>query len=271
MKKVLILLALFATFLPGFINAQNKIKTGDVPELKTIFDKYGMKGTLLILDGQNNELYGYQSALWDSGYLPASTFKIANTLIGLETGVIDTNTIFKWDGKPRRISSWDQDLSLQQAFRLSCVPCYQEVARKINAARMKEYLNRLNYGKMDVHPGNIDLFWLEGNSRITPREQVDFIQRLFNGKLPLSISVMNSVKQILINEQTMEYTLSGKTGWAIRNGNNYGWFVGYLQTKNGVYFVATLVEPIDQEKIPDFILARKTITMDVFRFFSLIK
>jgi beta-lactamase class D len=65
--------------------------------------------------------------------------------------------------------------------------------------------------------------------------------------------------------------LSGKTGWAIRNGNNYGWFVGYLETAGNVYYVATLVEPVNQEKLPaDFAAARKQITMDAFKLLGLI-
>jgi beta-lactamase class D len=136
---------------------------------------------------------------------------------------------------------------------------------------MTRYLRELNYGHMDVHPENIDLFWLEGNSRITPRQQVDFLNKLYDEKLPLSLSVMKSVKAIMINEKTPEYSLSGKTGWAIRNNNNYGWFVGYFESAGKVYFVATLIEPNDQQQVSDFALARKTITMDVFRILGWIR
>jgi len=268
MNKLLCICFLIFAPYPSFSQTKQEIR--EFPELQTVFGKYGMKGTLLILDREKNILLGYNPAIWDSGYLPASTFKIANTLIGLETGAIDSNYIFKWDGIPRRISSWNRDLTLTEAFRVSCVPCYQEVARKINAVRMKAYLDRLHYGQMEVHPENIDLFWLEGNSRITPRQQLDFVKRLYEEKLPLSASVMKYVKAIMINEKTPEYILSGKTGWAIRNGNNYGWFVGYLETDFSVFFVATLIEPVDPYQINDFSAARKTICMDAFRLLKLI-
>jgi beta-lactamase class D len=231
--------------------------------LKLIFDRHNMNGTIVVLDAKNNRYSGHQPALWDSGYLPASTFKIANSLAGLESGVIDTSYIFKWNGVKRRLPQWDKDLTLREAFRVSCVPCYQEVARKIGSERMISYLDKMQYPGMDVHPENIDLFWLEGKSRITPMQQLDFIKRLYEEKLPISPSAMRSVKSIMVVEKTPQYTLSGKTGWAVRNGNNYGWFIGWVETKNNVYYLATLVEPKNQEEISDFAAARKWITMEV--------
>jgi beta-lactamase class D len=249
---------------------RNKGKADTLLIMKTIFDKYNMDGTILIFDLQKGEYSGYNPSKWDSGYLPASTFKIPNTLIGLETGVIDTGYIFRWKGEKRRLPQWERDLKLKEAFQVSCVPCYQEVARKIGEKRMNEFLAKMNYGKMDVRKENIDLFWLEGNSRITPRQQVDFLRRLYLEQLPLSKATMNTMKEIMVNEVTPDYNLRGKTGWAIRNGNNYGWFVGWIETKGKVYFVATLIEPKDNEQIDDFAIARKTITMEFLRWMGIV-
>jgi beta-lactamase class D len=130
---------------------------------------------------------------------------------------------------------------------------------------MKSMLDKIGYPGMDVNPGNIDLFWLEGKSRITPRQQVDFLRRLYENKLPLKREVMNTVKAIMFNERTSEYRLSAKTGWAIRNGNNYGWFVGYFEKAGQVWFFATLVEPKDQENTADFAAARKEVTIEVWK------
>ncbi len=282
MKTKIILISFLACFLTGnHLVAQQAtdhqgMATSIKPDadsasvLKSIFDKYDLAGTIILFEPANDRYFGYNQALWDSGYLPASTFKIPNTLIGLETGVIDTNHIFRWKGEKRRLPQWEQDLPLREAFRVSCVPCFQELARKTGPERMKSYLEKLGYPGMDVRPGNIDLFWLEGTSRITPRQQVEFIRRLFDEKLPLRKSVMQAMKAIMVNEITPGYTLSGKTGWAIRNGNNFGWFVGYLETKGKVYFVATLVVPKDQKQVEDFASARKLIAMEVFRQFGLI-
>ena len=250
---------------------RNGVKDPDASlKLKTLFDKYRMTGTILITDSSNQEYYGYNPSRWDSGYLPASTFKIVNTLIGLETGATDTSHIFVWKGEKRRLPEWERNLKLRDAFACSCVPCFQELARKIGAETMNTWLAKLAYGSMDVHPGNIDRFWLEGLSRITPRQQADFIRQLYAETLPLSHAVMKAVKSIMVIETTDSYKLSGKTGWAVREGNNYGWFTGYLETGGKVYFVATLVEPRDQKEVADFIAARKLITMEAFRILGLI-
>lgn len=237
----------------------------------SVFDRFGMDGTFILFDPALNQYSGYHPALWDSGYLPASTFKIPNTLIGLDCGAIDTTVVFPWDGAPRRLSDWNRDLNLREAFRVSCVPCYQELARRIGTDRMLEYLSRLNYGQMEVTPETIDLFWLEGNSRVTPREQVDFLRRLREESLPLKSSAMHAVKAIMQNEKTPDYKLYGKTGWAFRNGNNYGWFVGWVETADRILYVATLIEPKNQEEIRDFQLARKGITLEVLRLLNIIR
>ncbi len=239
--------------------------------LKSIFDKYGVTGTMVILDPEKGSYSGYRPSCWDSGYLPASTFKIPNLLIALESGVIDTSYVFKWNGEKRRLPQWNKDLSLQEAFKVSCVPCFQELARKIGSDRMNTYLKKMNYPGMDVHQQNIDIFWLEGDSRITPRQQVEFMRKLNEEKLPLKKSVMQNVKTIMVQETTMEYTLSGKTGWAVRNRNNYGWFTGWLKSQDKTIYIATLIEPEKQTVPDDFTAARKLITMDVLRHFGLIK
>jgi beta-lactamase class D len=239
--------------------------------LKSVFDQNEMDGTILIFDPETGEKIGYNPAQWDSGYLPASTFKIPNSLIGLEAGVIDTGHLFKWDVKKRRFPQWEKDLTLTEAFRVSCVPCYQEIARMIGPERMKAYLEKINYPGMDVNQGNIDLFWLEGNSRITPRQQLEFLKNLYDEKLPLRQSTMQAIKAIMVNETTPEYTLSGKTGWAIRNGNNYGWFVGWIETRGKVFFIATHVEPKNQEKVDDFAMARKRVTMEALRYLKILE
>ncbi|MEI6173082.1 MAG: class D beta-lactamase [Bacteroidota bacterium] len=279
MKKFLVMIPCFlvtlilsATIPNDLMKQVTAMKSGNdsLLILKGIFDKYDMTGTILILDPKSGRSFGYHPARWDSGYLPASTFKIPNTLIGLETGVIKPNHLFKWKGEARRLPQWEQDLTLRDAFQVSCVPCFQELARKIGPARMKQFLQEMGYPGMDVRDDNIDLFWLEGNSRITPRQQVEFLRRLYEEKLPLKTLVIQEVKDIMVQETTPEYTLSGKTGWAVRNGNNYGWFVGWIETKGKVYFIATLVEPKNQQEISDFAMARKTITLQVLRYLKII-
>ncbi|HHK0631374.1 TPA: penicillin-binding transpeptidase domain-containing protein, partial [Pseudomonas aeruginosa] len=74
-------------------------------------------------------------------YLPASTFKIPNAIIGLETGVIkNEHQVFKWDGKPRAMKQWERDLTLRGAIQVSAVPVFQQIAREVGEVRMQKYL-----------------------------------------------------------------------------------------------------------------------------------
>ncbi|MBW8903885.1 MAG: class D beta-lactamase, partial [Bradyrhizobium sp.] len=119
--------------------------------------------------------------------LPASTFKIPNSLIALETGVVGDPDVdlFKWDGVKRGIESWNRDHTMRSAIAASAVPVYQEIARRIGAQRMQKYLDLFEYGNRDIG-GGIDQFWLTGNLRIDPVQQIDFVDRLRRGVLPVS-------------------------------------------------------------------------------------
>ncbi len=179
--------------------------------------------------------------LVDQRYLPASTFKIPNTLIGLETGVIPDETFsLKWDGKKREIESWNRDHDLQSALKESVVWFYQEVARRIGQERMQTWVDKLSYGNRDIS-GGIDRFWLDGKLRISPREQADFLRKLVTGKLPVSAEHAALVRKLLIVEQTAEYTIRAKTGTTARAPDPIGWLVGEVDVGKSTYVFATLV------------------------------
>src|SRR5207302_1318723 len=111
--------------------------------------------------------------------LPASTFKIPNSVIALETGVVGDpdKDVFKWDGVVRSIEGWNRDHTLRSAIAASAVPVYQEIARRIGAERMQKYVDLFEYGNRDIG-GGVDQFWLTGNLRIDPIQQIDFVDRL---------------------------------------------------------------------------------------------
>jgi beta-lactamase class D len=164
---------------------------------------------------------------------PASTFKIANTIIALETGVVTSldEPVFKWDGKVRAIDgkpveAWNRDQTLREAFRSSTVWVYQEVARRIGAERMARLVAAFDYGNRTI--GNIDDFWLAGPLAISPLEQIAFLARLKAGSLPVSERAMTLTREVMIIEKVDGHILSGKTGWAY--DDKVGWFVGWIET-----------------------------------------
>lgn len=228
------------------------------------FNEYKVKGSFLLYNLNNNEYISYNPERCKKGFLPASTFKIINSLIGLETGVItDENFVIPWDGVSRR-EAWNQDHSLKSAFKVSCVPYYQELARRVGEKKMIHYVTKAKYGKMVVKDG-LDKFWLEGDSRISQQEQIDFLVRLYKNKLPFSDRSLRIVKDIMLVDESTIYKLRGKTGWAInKDGLNIGWFVGYLEQNGNIYFFATNIESQNPDDIL-FMNGRRAITEKILK------
>jgi beta-lactamase class D len=231
------------------------------PDWKTRYDRAEVHGCFLLYDMRGDRMQVYSPGRADSTFLPASTFKIFNSLVALETGVVrDENDTIRWDGVQRQIAGWNSDQNMRSAIRFSTVWFYQELARRIGTERMQEFLTRTHYGNENLS-GGIDRFWLDGGLRISPRQQVAFLQRLYANDLPFSLHTMETVKNIMILEQTDEYIFRGKTGWATRPEDETGWFVGYLERGKDVYFFANCIE-IHTE---DDIRARISITREILQ------
>ena len=164
--------------------------------------------------------------------LPASTFKIPNSVIALETGVVGDpdKDVFKWDGVVRSIDAWNRDHTMRSAIAASAVPVYQEIARRIGAERMQKYLDLFEYGNRDIG-GGIDQFWLTGNLRIDPVQQVDFVDRLRRGTLPVSKRSQDLVRDILPVTKVGDAIIRAKSGLlgAETGKPSLGWLVGWVE------------------------------------------
>ena len=103
-------------------------------DLKKYFDSRNVEGCFTMMDNSNGSITVYNMAMDTTRYTPASTFKIVNSLIGLETGkILDENMLIKWDGTKRWNDEWNKDMTMKQAFKVSNVGYYQEVARRIGS------------------------------------------------------------------------------------------------------------------------------------------
>jgi beta-lactamase class D len=175
-------------------------------------------------------------------FLPASTFKIPNSLIALETGVVGDpdKDVFRWDGVKRSIEAWNQDHTLRSAIAVSAVPVYQEIARRIGAERMQKYVDLCEYGNRNIG-GGIDQFWLTGDLRIDPVQQIDFVDRLRRGVLPVSKRSQDLVRDILPVTKAGDATVRTKTGLlgAELGKPSLGWVVGWAE-KGGAQTVFAL-------------------------------
>jgi beta-lactamase class D len=237
MKKILIFFISFFFILPVF--GQNKIILKDFSKY---FKKYNIKGCFILFDKNKKEYIKYDTNRCKERFSPASTFKIPNSLIGLETEVIkDENYVIKWDSIKTWNPDWNKDHDLKTAIKNSTVWYYQELARRTGPEKMKDFIEKIDYGNKKIS-GEIDKFWLNDSLKISPDEQIEFLKRFYDESMPFSKRSYEIVKRIIIREDSIEYKLRGKTGWAIIDKTNIGWYIGYIEKDKNVYFFVTNIE-----------------------------
>lgn len=206
-------------------------------------------GAFEVFDMQKEKYFRFNTQRCSEQFLPASTFKIPNSLIGLETGIIpDENFMIKWDGIKRPNEEWNKDHTLETAIKFSVVPYYQELARRVGRERFSEYLKKIGYGNQTIGE-KIDTFWLDNSLKISADEQIDFLKRFYEYKLPFTKRSIDIVKKILPEEKYPNSLLKFKTGTGTKeDGKWLGWIVGYVESKSNVYFFAMNIEAISFEE-----------------------
>lgn len=221
----------------------------------------GTRGAFVVYDMSNNRYVRYNQQRCRQRFSPKSTFKIPNSLIGLETGVIrDAEFVIQWNrNKYPPEANWNQepflhwgkDQTLRSAIKYSVLWYYRELALQVGSRRMKKFVTAFDYGNHDV-AGRVDNFWLNNVLKISADEQVEFLKAFYTGRLPVSKRSTEIVKDILVLEKRPTYQLSGKTGGGpIEEGVYIGWFVGYLESNGNVYFFATNIEGASFVEIRD--------------------
>jgi beta-lactamase class D len=239
-------------------------------DLKKYFDEKSVDGCFTMMDNNTGAITVYNMQMDTTRVTPASTFKILNSLIGLETGKItDENMLIKWDGIKRSREDWNKDMAIKEAFKVSCVPFYQELARRTGRDTMQHWVDTVSYGNK-IMTGPIDSFWLNNTIKISPDEQVGFLKRLYFDQLPFRKSTQQIVRDIMLQESNTAYKLSYKTGWGFDEKNNaLGWLVGWVEENRHVYFFATLLKSDNKEY--DMKPARIEITKNILKHYGFLE
>ena len=208
------------------------------PKLDGLFEQYEMNGTFVLYDVELDQYTAYNSKRAEQRFIPASTYKIPNSLIGLSVGAVkDVDEILPYGGKPQPFKTWEKDMGLREAIAISNVPIFQELARRIGLEQMQKNVSLLNYGNCQI--GNtVDTFWLDGPLKISAIEQTKFLAHLAQGKLSLSQDIQASVREIVKIEENDDWILYGKTGWVMATEPNIGWWVGFVESKDKIYSFA---------------------------------
>ncbi|HEX6916299.1 MAG TPA: class D beta-lactamase [Chitinophagaceae bacterium] len=237
-----VLVVLASCFVMLIACSPNNVKQDK--SLGSFFTRHGVEGCFAIYDNAKNEFTIYNLERYrDSAFTPASTFKIVNSLVALQTGRVydEKRDTIRWDGVVRSIPAWNRDLTMEQAFKVSAVPYYQEVARRIGKDTMQLWLDSLKYGNRKISV--IDSFWLDNSLQITPDEQLGLVKKLYFTQLIPEKRSQQIVKQMMLQEDNSSYKLSYKTGWAFKeNGNSLGWIVGWIEENKHPYFFVLNIE-----------------------------
>lgn len=227
----------------------------------THFTEHKTQGVVVLWNENKQQGYTNDLKRANQEFLPASTFKIPNSLIALDLGVVkDEHQVFKWDGQTRDIAAWNRDHDLITAMKYSVVPVYQEFARQIGEARMSKMLQAFDYGNEDIS-GNLDTFWLDGGIRISAIQQIEFLRKLYHNKLHVSERSQRIVKQAMLTEANADYIIRAKTGYSVRIEPKIGWWVGWVELDDNVWFFATNMDMPTAEGLG----LRQTITKEVLK------
>ena len=238
-----------------FVTLLTACTTNNITEDKSLekyFTENNVTGTFGLFDNAKGQFTIYNTTRFtDSVYLPASTFKILNSLIGLETGIVnDSSTVIEWDSIQRGRPECDTSLMMWDAFRLSCPPWYQEMARRVGKERMQHWLDTLGYAqRYDTFSirNNLDTFWLDNSAKVTADEQMGIVKRLYFDQLPFYKRSQRIVRNMMLWEDNANYQLSYKTGWGITENNHaLGWITGWIVENKHPYFFVLQLESADR-------------------------
>lgn len=216
--------------LPALLAQASLAAWDDAPAVSALFEEAGVSGTFVLHDAARGTDRGHDETRARTRHVPASTFKIPNALIGLATGAVtsvDETLPYRADG-PAFMPEWERDMGLREAIKLSNVPIFQALARRIGLSRMQDLVALLDYGNQDVG-SVVDRFWLDGPLAISAIEQTRFLARLASATLPVAADAQRAVRDILLVDSGPGWKLYAKTGWQHAPGAGVGWWVGWVE------------------------------------------
>jgi beta-lactamase class D len=222
-------------------------------------------GCFLLLDLSTGVTHVSEAQSCDVPTSPASTFKITNSLIGLETGVTaGADALRRFDPDKHGYAQWGrEDLTLTQAVRQSVVWYFRELAAEVGHERMQTMLERLDYGNARIG-ADVTMFWLDGSLMISGREQLDFLRRMWTGALDVAPEHVRTLEGILTQPLrdlearvgdpaqyeaawSSDVVAQFKTGTNDHEGSSVTWLVGRLRSdQRDLIFVSRVLanEPL---------------------------
>lgn len=231
----------------GLLAAMLLLAPAQAQELDYLLDEAGVTGAILIQRVSDGAEWSGGSERLDERFIPASTFKIPNSLILLQSGTVSgPDDALVWDGTQHAFAVWNQDQTFAEAFQRSTVWAYQHWTRQLGHAAMSGQIAALDYGNGDIgETATVDRFWLDGPLEISAREQIGFLSRLHVRELPFDAAHMETVIAMMEQGSGEGWTLRGKTGWRFDGEPDIGWYVGWLEFGGETWLFALNIDMPD--------------------------
>ena len=228
-------------------------------DIAQLFNHAKTWAVFVTYDGVEFKRYGNDLSRANTQYIPASTFKMLNALIGIQNNKTTESEVFKWDGEKRSFAAWERDMTLPQAMQASAVPVFQELARRIGLDLMRKEVKRIGFGNAQIGT-QVDNFWLVGPLKITPEQEAQFAYRLAMKELAFAPQVQQQVKNMLYVESRGDTKLYAKSGWGMDVEPQVGWYSGWVEQPNGAVIAFALNMQMYKGDDP---LERKQLTLDI--------
>lgn len=216
----------------------------------------GLNGEAVVYDISNRRYTMYNGDSAMTRRSPCSTFKIISSLFALENGIFEPeNSTRDWSGEIFWNEDWNKDIDFSEAFRTSCVWYYRQVIDDIGKDMMQKELDKLQYGNCDISDweGRLNTnnnnraltgFWIESSLMISPKEQVEVMERIFGDNSDYSEETLNELKQVMLvsEQERTDISIYGKTGMGKAEGIVVdAWFTGFADgTEGKIYFCVHL-------------------------------
>lgn len=210
----------------------------------------------ILIDGSTSEVIKTFGSNIEERVTPASSFKIVLSLMGYDARVLQDEKTPIWhfqEGYDDFLESWKLSQTPQTWMNLSCIWFSKMIALELGLETIEQYLTSLKYGNQDfstgmIPPGPLNPAWVSSSLKISPKEQVEFIQKMVRGELTISNHALQMTKNLLFKEEIARgWNLFGKTGLGStidENGKKLKvrWFVGWVESAQNFFPFAYLMQ-----------------------------
>jgi beta-lactamase class D len=214
------------------------------------------EAAVAVVELRTGAFYRYDEERCRKPFPALATVQVPVALLALDAGLIkDAQTVLTWNRlkyplpEDETAAVWGQDHTLRSAFQQTVPWYFQEIAQRLGPAALQRSLTKMKYGQPDV-PFTADAAALGERLTISIEQQLSFLHRLYEMRLPLSKQAQRTVRDLLIHEQTPRYTLRSVAGdGMLDSGKSFGWLVGWLEARDSVCVFALNLTGPDSESV----------------------